>query len=991
MKKMLFMCVLSAAFLAQAAPPQKLPFTIEPRTPRKTEIGKKAVITLTPDNFDIVQTQNPTVKFAAKEMAEALSGVFGVALKPVNAPGKKAFHIRLGDQALAAKLGIDPKKIDRDGFVIRTSGNNVLIIGNDHPKNDPYRHAYGYGDRGERGTLFGAYEFLERFAGVRYFFPGKIGTCTPAAKKLEIPALDIYDRPDFIQRRFNDYNYGQQPIRRFEGWDGRLNNLRNRKETFEIPNCHGLSYLGYVQRYAKTHPEYFALKKDGHSREDGTIKVPPSSSYGHLCWSSGIKQEIIKDAISFLNKEKPEVRGILNRRGMVSWGMHSPTLPFFNIMPNDCSCVCYCKECQKYFSKGPQETTDFLWRFFNEVSDEVKKSGAPGFLTTMAYGEYRKIPGMKIADNLLVMLALRGPWNEYLPKTQAQDMELLKAWCEKLGQKTWLWTYPGKYYGHMPNIPHTTPRAISSFIKRARPYIFGLYIECESDVLIFNYLTYYVFGKLAWNPDADVEQLLDDHARSFYGPAAKPMKEFFDSVEKHWQQIAANVVETAEGPKTIYPSELILWSKIYSPEELRRLNGLFDQAEKLAAKEKTFLDRVKFVRREFLGPVLQEAAHFNDMNSASKAWRFAMGKFTGKGTPSDKEWAAAPVFHLAGMNGKPAEVKSVVRAMYDDKNFYFRFECDEPRTDIMELNKYPVDGRIWDDSDVELFLSPDGDRDHYYQILVNPLGCYADLEDHGGVKNFKWDSKAKITAKIVPGKMWQADIILPRSSMRKCMPEGMLAEFTRQRLLKDPSPRTVYYAWSPFARKFGDVLRFGTLLFEPEKEVNVAKNSDMDPKKMRDAWGVYSGAVLDKQIFVTDGCSVRLNGGKNPGNRKDGKYYAANLFQRMNYLKPETEYEVTFFARMDKVKKYEAKASGFYLRFDFGNGKPDYFPRKPAELDGSCPWTGFGFRVRTPKDLDAKKAYIIFTLRKADGTAWVDRVKIREIGPVAREGKKGGK
>ena len=162
MKKLLFLCVLSAAFLAQAAPPLKLPFTIEPRTPRKIGIGKKAVITLTPDNFDIVQTSNPTVKFAAREMAEALSGVFGVTLKPVNAPGKKAFHIRLGDQALAAKLGIDPKKIDRDGFVIRTSGKDILIIGNDHPKNDPYRHAYGYGDRAYEKCAKSLMEAMQR-------------------------------------------------------------------------------------------------------------------------------------------------------------------------------------------------------------------------------------------------------------------------------------------------------------------------------------------------------------------------------------------------------------------------------------------------------------------------------------------------------------------------------------------------------------------------------------------------------------------------------------------------------------------------------------------------------------------------------------------------------------------------------------------------------------------------------------------------------------
>ena len=107
--------------------------------------------------------------------------------------------------------------------------------------------------------------------------------------------------------------------------------------------------------------------------------------------------------------------------------------------------------------------------------------------------------------------------------------------------------------------------------------------------------------------------------------------------------------------------------------------------------------------------------------------------------------------------------------------------------------------------------------------------------------------------------------------------------------------------------------------------------------------------------------------------------------EQLNAKREELGLNEGYFTRLGEYM------SDVFLRFDFGNGKPDYFPRKPAELDGSCPWTGFGFRVRTPKDLNAKKAYIIFTLRKADGTAWVDRVKIREIGPVAKEGKKGGK
>jgi hypothetical protein len=968
-KKLLPVFALLYAAFAQGAPmPVKLPFTIEPLTPRCVEIGKKTVMTLTAENFDIVDAgRTPTSKFAAREIAEALSAVFNTKLAVQRKAGKKPFQICVGDRKLAQTLKIDPARFDRDGFVIRTAGNKILIIGHDHPKNDPYRTAYGGGDRGERGTLFGAYDFLERFAGVRYFFPGKLGTVTPLAQKLEIPAINIYDRPEFIQRRFNDYNYGQMPIQRYDGWDGRLNNLRNRKETFEIPNCHGLAYLGYVQRFAKSHPEYFLLKKDG-TRHDGSVIVQPSNAMGHLCYSSPIKEEIIKDAISFFKKEPPTVRGVLNRRGQSSWGMHSLTLPFFNIMLNDCSGICYCEKCWKYFSQGPQATSNFLWKFFNDISNAVKKAGVPGYLTTMAYGEYRLVPDMKIADNLLVMLALRGPWNEYLPEVQKQDMELLKKWYNKLGQKTWLWTYPGKYYGQMQGIPHTTPRSLASFIKKARPYIFGLYIECESDVLIFNYLTYYIFGKLAWNPDADVEALLEDHVRSFYGPAAAPMKTFFDTIEKKWQQIAANVVETAEGPKTIYPTELILWGKIYSPQVLKELDSLFDKAEKLAAKEKTYLDRVRFIRKEFFGATLKAAAVFNDMNSAAKAWRFPMTRFTGKGVPAAKDWNAAQKLWLSGLMGKPAEVKTAVRVLYDEKNFYFRFDCDEPFTDKIQSEKRAHDGRVWDDSDIEIFISPDGSRDRYYQIMVNPSGSVADVT-RKQVVDFKWQSGAKVNTGIIPRKGWFAEVILPRSSMPDAMPDGILAEFSRQRALKNVKFTTNYYAWSPFARHFGDINRFGALTFKAEPDNNVARNSDLDPKKMSGTWQISKKAFRDDKLFVTNNSAVRLTAAD------PSSFITQSLYQ----LKPETEYEVSFFARMDNVKMLEGKASGFYLRFDYGNGKPTYFPKYPARMDGSCPWTGFKFKVRTPKDLNARKAYIIFTLRKATGTVWIDEIKINEI------------
>ena len=210
--------------------------------------------------------------------------------------------------------------------------------------------------------------------------------------------------------------------------------------------------------------------------------------------------------------------------------------------------------------------------------------------------------------------------------------------------------------------------------------------------------------------------------------------------------------------------------------------------------------------------------------------------------------------------------------------------------------------------------------------------------------------------------------------MDKSSPEGILAEFSRQRVLKNVKFDTKYYCWSPFARKFGDVSRFGNLLFKADKEKNIIINSDLDPKKYH--WGISKGGFRDSKIFVTGGTSVRLT-------QAEPSSY---LVQKpLKALKPDTEYEVSFFGRMENVKKLTDKASGFYLRFDYGNGRPTYFPRPPAQMDGSCPWTGFKFKIRTPKDLKPEKSYIIFTLRKATGTAWVDHVKVCETGKAPTE------
>ncbi len=139
--RFVFCTLLCCCVMVSAA---SLPFQVEPKIPRKIEIGQTPSLKMAEMGkvlFEIVvpQTASPTAKFAGQELAEQLGKAFNTKLSVRSTASGTAPAIVVGDTALAAKLGIDLAKLDRDGFVIRTSGNQVLIIGRDDPKLAPRR------------------------------------------------------------------------------------------------------------------------------------------------------------------------------------------------------------------------------------------------------------------------------------------------------------------------------------------------------------------------------------------------------------------------------------------------------------------------------------------------------------------------------------------------------------------------------------------------------------------------------------------------------------------------------------------------------------------------------------------------------------------------------------------------------------------------------------------------------------------------------------
>ena len=460
-----------------------------------------------------------------------------------------------------------------DGYVIDAKNCVVHIVGNDDDVADVAKAAFLPDEAPwqpcfRRGTLFGVYAFLERFAGVRMYFPGELGTCVPRAGGISIPEGRIEEAPAFSVRR---YGYADGPVAKdlLAGMDEtafkRLNWYRLRMETAHLACCHG----------AKTHclsPETWDAI---YTNACAVLAAVSSKSVPH---SPFPVPQLVFDAMP---------------KDGFTWARHCP-----------------CDWCAKNIPFSRTDTgfaTDLVWRRTAELANRLMEKFPNARVSQMSYIPYVRIPTNDIPGNVDVFVARRGPWAEGTAIGEREKGEV-RDWHAKLGRKVSLWNYPDKvdcWNLEMKDIPQLAPRAWASYYRAVAPHVTGAFAESETDRWIYNYLNYYVFSRLCWNPEADVEAILAEHHRLMFGPAAKEIAEFFDTLESCWMKVVAHPFDTPLGPGVCKaPTDAELWTEIYSPDVLARLAALLDNAEAKVARRSLEARRIALFRREFLAPLV---------------------------------------------------------------------------------------------------------------------------------------------------------------------------------------------------------------------------------------------------------------------------------------------------------------------------------------------------------------------------------------------------
>ena len=243
-----------------------------------------------------------------------------------------------------------------------------------------------------RGTFFAAVDFLERLVGYRFYFPG-IGTHIPnySESELIIPPVKYSDSPVFDYRAFG-YNSGMDsasiksspPESQFWNTLLRLGDI-NLKTSWHTDSR-------WAEVFGKTHPEYFALRKDGSRAVGDRGKY---SSYRCYTSEAGFKAHI--DAIEeYYKTGKGRVlfgskfREFAPNRKYIHWGI------------SDGFRGCHCPECLKLIDAkktGAAKYSKLYYTYVLKLAKEIKKRWPDKILKVHAYAAYRTIPAFVDKEN----------------------------------------------------------------------------------------------------------------------------------------------------------------------------------------------------------------------------------------------------------------------------------------------------------------------------------------------------------------------------------------------------------------------------------------------------------------------------------------------------------------------------------------------------------------------------------------------------------------
>jgi hypothetical protein len=553
----------------------------------------------------IADEATSSAKAAALELQyhiKKMSGVDLPILTPDEAPPDGATLVLLGKSPLTDELGIDTSALPKEGYVIRTVGDALVILGDDTDDHGTIEDAFFSDHNVRTGTLFGVYALLEDWLGCRWIWPGESGECIPARSTVQLPPLDVKEGPALIRRGFRILANRdlQRPWPPFFDDDG-VKSLRQDQRVWARRMRLGRSanlqldslFDSWWQRYHVKYPEIFALKADGTRGPGG--RGPEDI---HMCVSDPKLWELQIDWFKKTRLRFPDRHDLAasesGRSGDYctcencrAWDATTEDLPKAVLDALDPNVRNNLKPGEDGL---PESLSTRYARYYNELARRVREIDPEGFVTVRL--PFRDPPvGVTLAPNILVRY-------DDLSTAPATESERESARRRLLG-----WTAsddgaPGPMIMVRLNTPGDSENGMPFNVSRelADNVRFGL--ERGAKIVDINAMfghwaawgpTYYVLTRMMWQGKKADPEALEKEWYAAFGPAEGPVRAYYDFWEKYIRDVRTRpgerqrVSELAVKYNIRWGARILLIGEHYPPEVFVEARRLLDAALAAAA------------------------------------------------------------------------------------------------------------------------------------------------------------------------------------------------------------------------------------------------------------------------------------------------------------------------------------------------------------------------------------------------------------------------
>ena len=682
---------------------------------------------------------------AAREIQRHVKRATGVEL-PVKSQAEGGAAIYVGATRLAAPLKTD--KFAADEFVVKTIPEGILVAGRDYPGGPivglrhPFNKGCVYNDKlklcsfGSSGTLFAAYAFLEEALGVRFYWPGKLGTVVPKQKgDLEVATLDIRRKPAF---RYRNILYGGG-MKAYDDDNALWYKQLGMGGEAPIQINHSFRYL---EQIAKENPEFYGILNG--KRHAGPGFTVSESQY---CLSNPKFREKVIEFVCKYFDEHPEHR-------------------LFPLVPGDgCHRICECPNCQAQLRPelGAAGIFSFhIWDFINEVAKGVYAKHPECSVGGLAYSRYNILPpDFKLHPSVSVIICRQRAFTIAPDYNKAQRANIL-AWGTQT-RNVYFWDYYLNVWRQpWQDYPVIFPDVAQEDLRFMHDHGFGgEFIEAyaardkgrrrQITRPGMQHLDIYITAKLYWNPDLDMNALLQEYYRLFYGPAEAEMRDFWETARRCWNEKGRAQFVSLHGA---LPQSRA--TAIFSADDMARLGKDLQDALAKLPKGSDYAKRVAIVQKEF-----SRAQERHSLQLKFKPQTLEV--------PSTEEKPLRIQF--TQKDGRNSQYPTYADISYDKKNLYLRLMAFDPEMDKIRAVATPekVAGVSGDDC-FEIFINGNVEERMiapYYQIDVNANGAHKGWKVAPGgtsLDSNNWKSPCKVVAKRFANR-WEAQVTIPLSEV----------------------------------------------------------------------------------------------------------------------------------------------------------------------------------------------------------------------------------